>query len=73
MYCDKRECTTSLTVFSALVINFPAWPELNSVEPLIGLHSKGKLLVLPSNIKLDLILAYFNMKLITVAKCFIDI
>ncbi len=72
MNCDMIECT-SLTVSSAQVIYFLVWPELNSVEPLIGLHSKGKLIVLPSNSKLDLILAYFNMKLITVAKCFIDI
>jgi hypothetical protein len=48
MYCDKLEYT-SLAVTFSLIKYFWQCQNFNRMKPLMGLHSKGWLLVLPSN------------------------
>jgi hypothetical protein len=74
---NKLECL-SLPLTSTLVYYLEVWLEPTIVEPLMGHHSNGKRLALPSNMKLDLkwptvanMLAYYDTAKITTVKSFI--
>jgi hypothetical protein len=76
-YCNKLECL-QLPFTSTLVKYLWARLEPTRVEPLIGLHSNGRLLALPRNITLGYkkmkvanTLAYCDRATITALKIFI--